>query len=245
MFKFLFRFTNRIPWRYAVGEVLLIFIGITLSLWFNEWDGDRKQRELELKTLREIKNEILLDTIDLNINLAGYREMIRSDTVFENFFMGGMGSEKQPSVVPTGNDLAQLNNAFMITLQTSAYETLKARGIDLIGNDSLRLSIIRLYDFDYKVLESLENTGMMKDIRREMHPYFVRNIKMITRRADGHPHIVFAVKDTTALKNDDDFWTTFQQRKYLNRRMLTEYIGVRDKISQLSRAIDREIDQFP
>ncbi|MBK7871587.1 MAG: hypothetical protein IPJ74_13405 [Saprospiraceae bacterium] len=43
-----------INWRYAIGEVALIFIGITLALAFGNWNQNRQERQTETKLLREM-----------------------------------------------------------------------------------------------------------------------------------------------------------------------------------------------
>ena len=35
---------HKINWQYAIGEVILIFVGITLAIAFNNWNEERKAR---------------------------------------------------------------------------------------------------------------------------------------------------------------------------------------------------------
>lgn len=58
----------------------------------------------------------------------------------------------------------------------SAYETLKARGLDLITNDSLRAEIARLYDVLYEAIE--ENEIQILDHHRgALKPYYVTHLR--------------------------------------------------------------------
>ena len=45
-----------------------------------------------------------------------------------------------------------LTRDFISIQNTAGYETLKSRGLELIKNDSLRLQIITLYEYNYKIL---------------------------------------------------------------------------------------------
>ena len=49
--------------RYAIGEIFLIFVGITLALWFNNWNDQRRLRELEDENgrLKKIVADLSLD----------------------------------------------------------------------------------------------------------------------------------------------------------------------------------------
>ena len=46
---------------YAIGEVLLVMIGILLALQVNNWNEGLKSRNLELKLLSELKAGLLAD----------------------------------------------------------------------------------------------------------------------------------------------------------------------------------------
>ena len=50
--------------QYAIGEIILVMIGILLALQVNNWNEDRKERTSEQKIL----NEILID-LEFLLNL--------------------------------------------------------------------------------------------------------------------------------------------------------------------------------
>jgi len=69
-----------------------------------------------------------------------------------------------------------------VSIQNRAgYETLKSKGLELIKNDSLRLEIISLYEYDYETLMKLEETyGEMQfqnnyyeELNSIISPYFI------------------------------------------------------------------------
>jgi len=54
----LIRSNSNSTWKYIIGEVFLIFIGISLAIWFNNWNSSqRSKREKELVMVK-IKEEI-------------------------------------------------------------------------------------------------------------------------------------------------------------------------------------------
>ena len=65
--------------KYAIGEIVLVVIGILIALSINNWNDERKMRIVELDILRGIKQNILLDTIDLRDNMKVYKEMFKRD----------------------------------------------------------------------------------------------------------------------------------------------------------------------
>ena len=46
---------------YALGEIALVMIGILLALQVNNWNEERKQRQVEIKYFGNLKNDLLAD----------------------------------------------------------------------------------------------------------------------------------------------------------------------------------------
>jgi len=51
--------------RYAIGEILLVMVGILLALQVNNWNNERSNRALEIKYLKGIKADLQMDLINL------------------------------------------------------------------------------------------------------------------------------------------------------------------------------------
>lgn len=45
-------------WRYVLGEILLIFIGINQAIWFNNWNTNRQNIKAKKVAIEKIKEEI-------------------------------------------------------------------------------------------------------------------------------------------------------------------------------------------
>jgi hypothetical protein len=54
---------------YAVGEIILVMVGILLALQVNNWNENRKERIEESKLLTEIYEQLKDDTIRINRNI--------------------------------------------------------------------------------------------------------------------------------------------------------------------------------
>jgi hypothetical protein len=51
--------------RYAIGEILLVVIGILIALQVNNWNENRKERLIEIKYLKNLKHDLQSDSTDL------------------------------------------------------------------------------------------------------------------------------------------------------------------------------------
>ena len=92
-------FFRKIPWRfaqdkqflkysrYAVGEIVLVVIGILIALYINNWNEERKNEKKILKILSEVQRDLLsnLQNIERTIDDQSYQDslflIVLSDTL--------------------------------------------------------------------------------------------------------------------------------------------------------------------
>ena len=141
---------------YAVGEIVLVVIGILIALSINNWNEEQKNRQKEIKSLAELKD-------NLERNYDEFKAFFDSqDRIIDNM---STIIKYQEENVKFHDSIRKYFRGIgfleQITLTSSSYETLKTYGLDLISNDSLRLNIIDLYDVHYKHFEVLiQNVGL-------------------------------------------------------------------------------------
>lgn len=132
---------------YAIGEVALIFIGISLALWFENWNDSRNIRQQEIAALEDI-------AANLQANISEFDENIEYD-------LGSIESCKNVIAnleTQSGWNLTIASNVYNCRwwtspyLQSAAYESLKSQGVQLISNRELRGEIVGLYESNYNYL---------------------------------------------------------------------------------------------
>ena len=64
--------------KYAIGEILLVMIGILLALQVNNWNEERKERLQEQVLLRQLQTEFKSNLDQLEEKIAIHREIILS-----------------------------------------------------------------------------------------------------------------------------------------------------------------------
>lgn len=129
--------------KYAIGEIVLVMVGILLALQINNWNEQKKSDRFELKMLKEIKIAIEEDN--------AYLQMLLDTRIknLDSFCKVLMTMLKQDHIDPDEFNKYADNIGFGFVFQYSngAYEALKASGIDKVENDSLRNALIHFYDF--------------------------------------------------------------------------------------------------
>ncbi len=133
---------------YALGEILLIVIGILLALQLNNWNEERKTRKLEKFTLSELKNALDEDQESLASVLFLYEKINSVATSITDRFKQTQQLSK--------SDIDSLGYfiglpAFQFNL--AGYKLAEDRGLDLISNNELRNSITTYYENQIRMTE--------------------------------------------------------------------------------------------
>jgi len=142
---------ERVSWKKYGIEFLSIFIAVLSAFALNNWNDNRRDSNTENKIIAEISNGLRKDIEDIKTNIGGHQEGIRACKFWRNVIEG-----KQVALDSVEKHYLNLTRDFISIQNTSGYETLKSRGLELLKNDSLRSEIISLYEYDYKILRKFE-----------------------------------------------------------------------------------------
>ena len=135
--------------KYAIGEIILVVIGILIALQINNWNENRKNRQFESEIIALIDNNLVQDSTSLAFELNKAKlAMATTNRLLHQVNQG------------TYNDslnymMSKIINFQRFKSQSSAFEVLKAKGIDNISNKTLQLALISYYDeILFRVYES-------------------------------------------------------------------------------------------
>lgn len=159
-----------------VIELFFIVIAVILGMKADEFLDKKivhsRAQKQELIYLANILNDLNISLVDLNRDLENHYSMLDETKKIIMFF----SSVKNKSGVLNWDCL---NSDFQFYPSISGYENLKNIGFDIITNDSLRLSIVDLFELDINRIVGIgkENTNT-KDIKEIMEPIIQRNFKL-------------------------------------------------------------------
>ncbi|MBT8274096.1 MAG: hypothetical protein KJO77_09830 [Bacteroidia bacterium] len=134
---------------YAIGEIVLVVIGILIALQINNWNERQKLKAYEIKILTEIK-----------MNLSNSREeiflAIKDDKRWRACLYSILDHlEKQ---MPYDQNLDSCFGSYYwsstVQFATSAYIELKNKGVEIVSNHDLRREITTMYDFRLDMIRS-------------------------------------------------------------------------------------------
>jgi len=181
-------------------ELFFIVIAVTLGMKADEILDYKiqtsKAKTQEVFYLANIINDLEISLEDLDRDLKNHYFMLDETEKIMTYLSSGMNK------LNTLN-WDCLNSDFQFYPNISGYENLKNLGFDIITDDSLRLSIVDLFELDIKRIVGIgkENTNT-KDIKEIMEPFIQRNFKL------SHSFI-----DTIKFKESNNYSSTFIDRE--------------------------------
>jgi hypothetical protein len=119
---------------YAIGEILLVVVGILLALQINNWNEERQMREIEMKTLRDLKVEFTENLNDARRVYEGNMGVYRATARLQQNAKDGQYAMKE-----TDSLIFYLFDWFDYTPKPGASNNLiNAGNLNLIRNEELR-----------------------------------------------------------------------------------------------------------
>lgn len=148
---------NNMPRRWYASDFFLsmfaTLFGVMIAFWLTEWANERDFKDKERHLLMEIQHELELNLKDLKLNMEGHKAGLAAVKSIQTYLQ-----TDTISLDTLPQRYLDALRDFISIQHTAAYETMKARGLESISNDSLRLNIADLYDFEFETIEKIEET---------------------------------------------------------------------------------------
>lgn len=163
-------------WKKYSFEFLSIFIAVISAFALNNWNENRRDHNAGNKILLEISNGLQKDIDDVRGNVNGHRDGIAACAFWRKII-----EDKEVSLDSLPTYYFNITRDYITVQNSSGYETLKSRGLELIQNDSLRHKIISLYEYDYSTLQKLEEEyqelQFQKNYFKEINRFIAPNLQ--------------------------------------------------------------------
>ena len=148
--------------RYAIGEILLVVIGILIALQINNWNEARKTKLEEKTSLKQLKEDLLAEATLLK-NLDTY---CKQELNYLNEISNG--NYNSVSIDSFFLRITATLEFKSIVIETKYYGLKSGGKLDLISNDTLKNKIMLFYENTHPNLET--NINYHKE-------YVIKNIE--------------------------------------------------------------------
>ena len=159
---------------YAIGEIVLVVIGILIALQINLWNEERKEREKECTYFESLISDLQNQIITIDSQVEFELDVIRDSEVL----IGGYYSSNKFLV---NNDFSRgistLNNRMTFKESSSTYqELLSAGNMNVITNSEVKNKILNYYQM----------LNQFEDIISNNNSYIDNNFAPLVLRISTH-----------------------------------------------------------
>jgi hypothetical protein len=157
--------------KYAIGEIILVMIGILLALQVNNWNNNRHLKNEELKVLKSLHLEFKENLTNFD---SAYKFHLNRKNAIETMMVSNPRELSLDSLRDLNRSIG--NNYTFDPFQGIYNSVINSGKIELVSNDSLKLKIARFQDLvnDYKE----EETNTMVFAQNNLYPFQLDNTKI-------------------------------------------------------------------
>lgn len=223
------RFIKGKELKYAAREFTLIVLGILFALAINNWNEDRKQYDKETNLLQNLNISLKSNLKSINHDLAYSEETVKSLL----FLIDHLKNEK-PYSKSLDTYFGKAIRTPLVLADKSVYENLKVLGTDIITNDSIRIKLASLFEYDYKYLEEIGQITLTHLVHN-VQPFYGKHFKNFNKFENATP-----IKYNFIVNSQE--YTGLLEWMKLNKEFESPiYKRTRNKLVSIIDLIDKEL----
>ncbi len=148
--------------KYAIGEIILVVVGILIALQINNWNEERKLKKVEINLLYELVDVLESGTLEggifggelefQKIQLDANKNSLASCEHILKYLEGNLPYDDSLKF-----HFANTHTRYIGLIRDQAYQNAKNYGFGFIKNDILRAELIRTYETNTHWLLELNN----------------------------------------------------------------------------------------
>ena len=224
---------------YAIGEIILVVIGILIALSINNWNENRKLQAQELKLLKQLKS----DLIENKKEIIELRERISinssaMDTVVLKF-KDNIHDTRFDVYATLIHRKSYFNNA------NSGYQLIGNSPSNLITNDSILKGVLQLYEKDFVNISNRQNL-MNSTIDNRVYPltnklFKIKPLSIKFNALDAAASDVYTPLDFKSLSNNHEYINTLLQLKRIFEERLNLSEQTNNRVEDMILLLEQEI----
>lgn len=201
--------------KYAIGEIVLVVIGILIALQVNNWNESRKLKTTEREFFKGVRSDLLQDKAYMKLIIEKANKKIAAYNMFKddlpNLF--NTNRTKLDSLLniyfDTGATFYPISGSFNSAMSSNEFNTFK--------NKALKMMVIKLYNSTYaRLMDNAKSTD-------ERWHYLTKEYSRIRRTG----HIPNFSPEELELFEDETFYHIFSLEYYVsNLKLAIEEIDV-------------------
>lgn len=156
---------------YAVGEIVLVVIGILIALQINNWNDAQQQYRADIESITNLQSDLILDTLALSSQLQWYEEI--NDNIRNALLLIDTSTTlNQEQTMLISNAIAEAEYLLQVQKNMGGNALVMAAGAMKRLDPDLHTDYLRyleMIDFSYDLTAKLAN-GLVTIVNIELYP---------------------------------------------------------------------------
>ncbi|MDT7831081.1 DUF6090 family protein [Flavobacteriaceae bacterium S356] len=222
---------------YAIGEIILVVIGILIALSINNWNDYQKDREIEQLLLENLLKDLEKDKLGLARSTANNQYSLKvMDTMFYN-----ISSNSNYNIMDFLRHNASFLyfNQFLISKGTYV-ENLSSGKFSLISTDTLKGEILDYYEIAVQTLGADKTIiPIMKDLSADFNELLggTQEYAMVLGLKTNFPNI-----DIKGISNNPKYHRILTGKYLILRAQISDWKRFMSTNEHLIKSIQQELD---
>ncbi|MCC1485172.1 DUF6090 family protein [Winogradskyella immobilis] len=217
---------------YAIGEIILVVIGILIALSINNWNNDKKDKQAELKYLNQIRKSLQENNLILKERIVNDERTLKFGDQLYNHF-----KTKKEINDSIKRILVVLLNDQMISFNIAAFENLKNDGLSFISNDDLKFEIINIYDKELKYIQNIFANQFENYLSGVINPFFSNNFEFVS----NEKYMSAEPNNYQDLLSNNKITNIISMVNTMRSYAISNYSNTQKKINEIIIKLDKEI----
>ena len=175
--------------KYAIGEIILVMIGILLALQVSNWNQDRKDRISERKLLDNIHRDFVRNKVNFDsVKVINFRNIAALDSMIALFPLEG-----DTVRIKYFWEYSRLIKAITYNPSSSTVKSIiNSNSLELIEDETLQEYLVSWEDVLLDYLE--EETGYYKMMNEQFLPFLVDNLDYTLKNQEMNRAVASSIK---------------------------------------------------
>jgi hypothetical protein len=220
--------------RYALGEIVLVVIGILIALQVNNWNEKRLNYMEEKRILKALSEELKLRRF---LFAKGTEQQENSILSAKNLLMEMQSPIQEMNIDRLDKDIDRITSRWLSGTPTSIYDALIGSGeLKLISSEELRNALAQLKS-DQEFLRLFEEL-QVKFVDDKLSPFLNQyiNRSAIRLKGMGNPQL----KDIPLMQNETDYNKMLRNNEFAN--LLVESIEHTSRVISNYKRLERVVN---
>lgn len=222
---------------YAIGEIVLVVVGILIALQINITNENRKRRNIEKIYLENIKSDLAQNLISLQFFASDrVRAIHATDSILTYFNM------EKPLDLAAFNRHCVVVMVWLPTVQhdNTYQELLNSGNLSIISNKEIKEYLQNIQTKFKKV--AFTEGEMQQDFEQYLYdPFFkIADLQTALKSFEGED-VVLDSSQAVTLLNNQAFKNGFVLSTFNSQSLLEEYDDIVESIHRLNNLIDKDL----